>query len=303
MRCFSILFVITIFVVASPASFERAVAAGVSIDIDGLTATGELEIAPEKSLRKDGVVMLVHGTLAHNKMEIIASLQELLKERGINTLAITLSLGLEQRVGMYDCALEHNHRHTDAPEEIAAWINWLKQEGAKKIHLSGHSRGGNQVAMYLANQPDKSVKKAILVAPMTTTPEKSARQYEQRYGVSLQTILDKAGKLTAEERGDELMTDTDFIYCPKARVTADAFLDYYSPNPQYNTPALLASIKQPVLVIAGDADKVVPDLVTGMNTVDIGTARLSVIEGADHFFRDLYAEDLADAIAEFTGEQ
>ncbi len=29
--------------------------------------------------------------------------------------------------------------------------------------------------------------------------------------------------------------------------------------------------------------------------------RLTVIDGADHFFRDLYAEDIADAVAEQVG--
>src|SRR5262245_46296162 len=56
-----------------------------------------------------GVVILVHGTLMHGRMEIMASLQEDLAERGIGSLAITLSLALDDRRGAYDCGTPHRH--------------------------------------------------------------------------------------------------------------------------------------------------------------------------------------------------
>lgn len=49
---------------------------------------------------------------------------------------------------MYDCAKPHRHRLVDALDEIAAWVDWLKQRGASDIVLLGHSRGGNQAAWY-----------------------------------------------------------------------------------------------------------------------------------------------------------
>src|SRR5262245_19151032 len=68
----------------------------VKIDVQGLTVIGNLDLAPGKSLKSDGVLLLLHDTLAHNRMEIMSALQELLHERGINSLAITLSLGLNE---------------------------------------------------------------------------------------------------------------------------------------------------------------------------------------------------------------
>ena len=74
-----------------PASAEP-----VRIVHDGRGLDGELELAPGKKIQ-DGVLIMVHGTLAHNRMEIMRALQETLGDRNISTLAISLSLGLPDR--------------------------------------------------------------------------------------------------------------------------------------------------------------------------------------------------------------
>ena len=103
-----------------------------TIPYNNFTLNGNLELAEGKSL-KDGIILITHGTLAHNKMEIIASLQQILTERGVNTLAINLSLGVNNRHGMYDCGITHTHKHVDALHEISAWVTWLKEKGANNL--------------------------------------------------------------------------------------------------------------------------------------------------------------------------
>ena len=64
-----------------------------------------------------------------------------------------------------------------------------------------------------------------------------------------------------------------------------------------DTPRLIPEIKAPVLVIAGSEDKVVEGLVEKMQPLADGQrVQLIVLEGADHFFRDLYADDIGDAV-------
>jgi pimeloyl-ACP methyl ester carboxylesterase len=64
-----------------------------------------------------------------------------------------------------------------------------------------------------------------------------------------------------------------------------------------DTPALLPQIGTPVLVVAGSEDAVVKGLVEKVQPLADGKrVQLKVVEGADHFFRDLYAEDVADAV-------
>ena len=110
-------------------------------------------MAPGKSLKTDGAVILLHDTLGHHRMELMAALQELLHARGVNSLAITLSLGLNARRGMFDCGIEQDHRSEDAREELQTWISWLKEKGAGSVILAGHGRGGSRSPITLPRIP------------------------------------------------------------------------------------------------------------------------------------------------------
>ncbi len=267
----------------------------------GLTLNANLTLAPGKTLT-DGVVLMVHGALAHGGMEIMRTQQALLAERRLNSLAITLGLGLDDRHGMYDCATLHRHRRGDAVVEIGRWVDWLKTRGTGPITLLGHSRGGNQAALYAAGTPDPAVERAVLVAPATWAPGKYERGYGNRYKKDLAPLLTKAESLLAAGRGDTVMEGVDFVYCPKTRVTAAAFADNYRLNPERDTPTLAERSKIPVLVIAAGADRINSLLAEKMKGRAKGKIRFLLIEDASHFFLDFYGEDLADAIAEFVGE-
>jgi pimeloyl-ACP methyl ester carboxylesterase len=277
-----------------------ATAEDVKIESQGLAVLGNLDIAKGKSLKADGVVLLVHTTLAHNRMEIMSALQELLHERGVNSLAITLSLGLDARQGMFDCNIEQDHRNEDAIVEIQSWIDWLKQQGATNITLGGHSRGGNQVAIYAAKQPDPAVKRLLLIAPLADTPATMEAQFSQRFRQPIQPILAEAEKLVADDQSTTLMTGIPFLNCDSAKVTAGAFVNYYGANQNLYTPSLLPHIKLPVLVMVGELDPLASELVPAIQGIpEPKKITLETVPGADHFFRDQAAEDASDRIRAF----
>lgn len=263
---------------------------------------GELALADGKTV-KDGLLILVHGTLAHNRMEIMRALQETLAERGISSLAITLSLGLSDRKGMYDCQQPHRHSNAQAAGEIGAWVDWATRQGAAKVGLLGHSRGGAQVAYYAAQAGDRlpaAVSGIVLAGPTTFDRQNAAREYRARYGGDLAAVLAKAEALAAAGKGGELMRETDFMYCPKTSVAAATFLDYHADDGRNDTPSLLAKIRRPVLMAVAGGDEVVKDLPQRLQLAAKPPAYQAVtIDGADHFFKDLYGEDLADAVAAF----
>ncbi len=250
---------------------------------------------------KDPVVLMTHGTLGHNRMEIISTLQELFKENGVSSLAINLSLGLQNRnSAMYDCATPHTHKHSDAVGEISAWVEWLRFEGIKNIVLLGHSRGGNQTAWYAAERSAPVISKVILVAPQVWSADRAAGNYNKRYGKSLEAVLGEANALVKSGKGRQIMKHTDFLYCKDTSVTAEAFAGYYQPDERLDTPFLVEKIKQPVLLFIGSEDKVVEGLQKKLQKLS-RTDHLSIeiMDGADHFFRDLYAEDLVERAVEF----
>jgi len=263
------------------------------------TLTGNLQLSDGKSL-SDGVVLITHGTLGHGKMDIIKSLQSNLDDAGYSSLAINLSLGAPDREFMYDCKTTHRHKHHDAMAEIAAWVKWLEAGGASAITVVGHSRGGNQTAWYAAEQASDSVDKVVLIAPSTWDAAATRQSYEARYKVPLEDVLNKARKLSDQGQPDSLLTATGFLYCSLAKVSAGSFQSYYSPDPRRNTPHLLTQITRPTLVIAGSDDTVVKNLEEQVQGTDLpDNIKLEVVDGAGHFFRDLYGEDLSDLIVEF----
>ena len=248
-------------------------------------------------------VLITHGTLFHNKSELITALQELFLEHGVSSLAINLGLGLNDRHGPYDCTTPHTHKHEDAVEELGAWLGWLKIQGATQVVLLGHSRGGNQTAWFAAEHDDPVIKKVILVAPQTWSPEYAVQSYENNYGKPLAPILENAESLVAAGKSKTAMENTDFIYCKDTTASAEAVVSYYAPDPRKDTPYLLPKIKKPILVFAGTEDQVVKGL--GEKLVPLaedGDIELEVMDGADHFFRDLYVEDLVDRAVEFMNE-
>lgn len=275
-----------------------AVAEEVTLTHDGLTLNANLEKVAG-NWPAGPVVLMTHGTLAYGGMEIMRGLQSMLKERGLSSLAVTLSLGVDNRHGMYDCAVPHRHKHTDAVAEIGAWAAWLKTQGVQRLALLGHSRGGNQTARYAASVKDPGIVAVFLLAPQTWDAQAAARDYEQRYGTELAGVLHKAQALVAAGQGDTLLDPVDFIYCDQARATATAFVSYYGADPDMDTPHIVPRIPYPVTVFAGSEDTVVAGLIDKMAPLaDDERVRLQVIDGAEHFFRDLYSEEIADAVAD-----
>lgn len=241
-------------------------------------------------------VLLLHGTLAHNRMEVIHTIAEIVSgDHDLPVLAPNLSYNIPGRTGMLDCTVTHRHKHSDAAKEITQWVNYLADQGYARIVVSAHSRGGAQLSEYLVNAAHPAVVGAVLIAPATFDASRQSAGYQRRYGVPLEALIADASQRPA----DEIMRVPGFVYCANAEVTAASFLDYYAQVMFRDTPTNLASINVPVTVVAGSADDVVSDLPDRLAAGALNDRiTLEVLEGADHFFRDLYADDVATFIAE-----
>lgn len=278
---------------------QFAWAEDVSISHNGIMLNASLKKTPDWPAAP--TVIITHGTLFHNKSELMVALQNLLLERGINSLAINLGLNVDNRSGSpYDCSVAHTHKHDDAIHEIAAWSEWLKSQGVEKYSVIGHSRGGAQTALYAAEKDNDSLEKVVLIAPMTWSLEKESKGYKSKYKTDLAPLFDKAMAMVKAGKGDEQISGIDFIYCEKTSASAAAVVSYYEDNPRKDTASQLEKVGKPVQVYVGTEDKVVEGLEeTLVGLVDAGKVEVRVIDGADHFFLDLYAEDVADGIAGF----
>ncbi|CAA6810362.1 MAG: Pimeloyl-ACP methyl ester carboxylesterase [uncultured Thiotrichaceae bacterium] len=281
-------------------SLSTAVSADeVLLEHDGISLRADLNLADDKTLA-DGVVMMLHGTLAHNRMEIMSTVSELLNEAGYNTLAVNLGFALDKRAeGMLDCGIEHRHRYEDAVQELTAWTDWLEKEGATKVAVWGHSRGGAQVAWFASEHDSDLLSQIILVAPATFAAASAADGYEKRYGKPLAELMSEAQKLVDAGKANEIMNVPGFVYCEDAKASAESFVSYGRADERKNTPTTLKKITKPTLVVIGSADEVVTDLAGQLSGAAQDNVRVETIEGAGHFFRDLYADDMVEVIDDF----
>ena len=293
------LIALTCWLAATLAPHSGALAEEVELEFGENTLSANLSLAEGKTLQ-DQIVLITHGTLAHSKMELIASLQGLLNDAGHSSLAINLGLGAPDREFMYDCKTPHTHLFHDAMKEIGAWLDWLGQKGAKNVVLMGHSRGGNQTAWFGAESDHDLVTKYILLAPATWDQARAESGYRKSHRKPLAEVMARAQAFVDQGQGDEMMERTGLLYCRGATVSAASFLSYYLPDRRRHTPALLADLKKPTLIIAGSDDQVIVglgDMVPPLLKPD--SQRFEMIDGAGHFFRDLYAEDVVDLVVEF----
>ncbi len=245
----------------------------------------------------DTAVLLLHGTLAHNRMEIIETVATLVSEDyGYPVLAPNLSYQLPGREGMLDCGITHTHKDSDAKAEVSKWVQYLTDQGYSKIVVSAHSRGGAQLSAYLADNTPEEVTAAVLIAPATYDSTQTASSYASRFNGDLPALLSKAESLSA----DTVMAVPGFVYCDNANVAAASFVDYYETREERDTVYNLKSIDIPVWVVAGSEDDVVADLPAKLEAEGVlsDQVQLVMLDGADHFFRDLYADDVALTIVD-----
>jgi len=241
-----------------------------------------LELPPGKTVG-DGVVVIVHGMLSWYGQETVAALQKNLKAHGIGSLAITLSLGVDDRRGPRNCDVTHDYALAGPQREVSRWMDWLSGQKAKSVDLLGFSRGGAQVAAIAPQLPN--VRKVVLMAPAFATALEQAEAYQRAFGHPLQPGIDAARK------NPLAMRTVDFLNCKQAPVLNATFLDGYSELP----PQLAARTGKPTLVIVAGKDEVVPDLARKLPS----DVKPVVIDGASHFFLDLYGEEAADVVAKF----
>ena len=268
---------------------SSGLAAPVQIDYNGLILNGNL--VSERS-REQPIYLIVHGTWAHQGMEIVVALQTLLEENDLPSLAVTLSLGISDRSGFLECEDALAANYEAAVGEIDAWVGLLAAEGWRNIVIVGHSRGGAQVALYRTRHRVAQVQGLVLLAPALWQGDAIHVRYDARGRGTLDQVLEEARTSSAAEIGPYPLLNCDRVLASPA-----TFLSYYADDVPKNTPDLLAQLDVPVQVFVGSNDEVASWSDEDRASVErLGHVRFVEVDGAGHFFRDLYLDDVVDAM-------
>jgi esterase/lipase len=280
----------TLFIIIILSASFNTLAEPVSIKFEELTVNANLINAEDKSAP---FYLILHGTWAWQGMELIASIQELLADEAVGSMAVTLSLGIDNRKGFLGCPGTISAVHQQSYEELHQWFKYLEKLGYKNIILMAHSRGGSQAAGFANAYPNDKLQKLVLLAPMAWNKQKIHLQYQKNFSVNLDALLEQADQLKPQQ----MMKSIDILYCKKQNVTAESLLSYYSDKIQKNTWDLVKNLPMPVDVFLGSEDPLSKLFSESIANKDIPiNLKIKTIIGADHFFRDLYLEDVIESV-------
>jgi pimeloyl-ACP methyl ester carboxylesterase len=245
------------------------------------------------------IALILHGTRGHQNLELIKSLANSFLENNIDSLTINLSYGIDNRENnFFPCNVEHEHFKSKSIDEVELWFKYLKSKGYQKIFLIGHSRGGlNIIQSFEELEASEKilVESVFLIAPISD-------QY---------TDLKKYHMVKNDINVDELLNESndwltiDFLNCPNGKVSKKSFLDYFkiSDKQSGKNGSLLGNLSSTnikVSVIVGSEDMITPNTYRRVEVLNKKNIELLVVDGAGHFFRDLYFDDLMEIITERT---
>ncbi len=268
-----------------------AVPVSITVDYEGrkLKASAEWVVPKGVDPKERGAVLWLHGLFqTHEMREPIAVQREAWVSAGFPVLSPTLTLGIDNRREPYDCSYPLDHDYDLNLREIEAWVNWLRSKGVRRIVLAGHSMGGQQIIHAFERVKGKGVVGLLAVAPA----EGLRREHP---------LLESARKLVKEGKGRSML-ETSFFYCQRARVSARTLYSYYGID--RNIGRYLRKVDVPALIVWGGEDDRVKNLPEFLEPYVKGkeNVRIEVIDHADHFFRDLAAEDLSSITTDFLSD-
>jgi len=271
-------------------------------DLNGFYSSG--------AIKSKSIVMILHGTRGHQNLEIITSLRDSLLENNIDSLTINLSYGIQNRDNDFlPCDIEHTHKQSESQKEIKLWYEYVKKMEYEKIYLIGHSRGGlDMINFYerLDKNNKTSISSIFLLAPISDGWEDTIMDYKEKYNINLIHLKNEPTKKLS----------INFLGCENATVYSDSFLDYYyifvdahgfQAHEDIYDRALtlhLVNTLSKVHIITASEDTIAPDTYERVNDVIKfrKNIELHIIDGADHFFRDIYFDDLMDIVLEVITE-
>jgi pimeloyl-ACP methyl ester carboxylesterase len=171
----------------------------------------------------------------------------------------------------------------DCRHDLAAWLDWLRQQGAKRVGRIGHSLGAVKALYALAREPAE-VAACIAISPprlshswFCGSPE--GEEFRQTYQRALALV-------EAGEPGTlmEVRLPLPFV------ITAAGYVEKYGPDERYNYFKFAGGVRCPTLFTFGSAEvdsnmafRGAPDELAEMGK-RYPHLRVEVVAGADHFY-------------------
>lgn len=239
------------------------------LNVAGEKLAGTFHV-PAKNSRHG--IILGHCFTCSRHTTILRDLSLALVDEGFKVLRFDFS-GNGQSEGNFSESL-----YSKQVDDIKAASTFMSAQGASWIGLAGHSMGA-LVALLAASEMDKVKAVCTLAAnasALKTNHFLSREQIEE---------LQLTGRVHFISRGRNLQLREAFF--------ADA--------EQYDLPSIVASLAQPLLVVHGDMDEIIPvENAYRLYQLKRVNTELAIIPGADHMFsQDEHRQEVVQRVAQW----
>lgn len=229
-------------------------------------------------------ILVLHGFLQTFEFLATQNIVNGLSEMGFTVLAPNLSLGVPDRKQSKQCQAAQATGFQDDLAEIDYWINWLKQHGYTKVIMVGHSWGSQHALGYRLQHPNAPISAIIAISLVRSHQEDNIHQRQIK---------------TARERqnhADSSLQTYKLSFCKDFMATPASYLSYAEWNDEKVLDVLRQLKKQNVRVysIIGGADKRIDQ--KWVHQLAPLVTKVTVIDGANHFFSHMYEFDLKDQL-------
>lgn len=198
-------------------------------------------------------------------------------------------------------------RFEDSVVDIEAWMNFLSEQGAKKIILQGHSLGPNKTVYYQYKKKDPRVVGFIHLSPQNDAGLMKTKLGDKKYEEVNRMI---AQKLKEGKEREMLPKELEEL-CPISVLAYSGYFieagtgnlfPYHNPdNPNWK---VVGSIKEPQFLIYGGEDPYIKPSVNqavevfGQMVSNKAKFASKIIPGASHSYMG-YEDELAKVIVDW----
>ncbi len=235
-------------------------------------------------------ILMIHGFLQTYEFMSTWNIVTGLASMGYTVLAPNLSLGVPNRKQSVQCKAAHTHTFGDDLVEIDYWVQWLANKGYKSIILIGHSWGSQYLLGYSLTHPK---------APITAIIAISLVRTHQAGNIHRLQIKEAGLRL---KKHDTSLHSYKLSFCDAFMAAPQTYLSYAEWDDQHVLAALdtLHRRQVPVHVIIGDQDKRIDK--QWIKEVEPKVSKLTVVEGANHFFSAMHEFELNDRLEQIINQ-
>jgi dienelactone hydrolase len=265
---------------------------------DGLRLDGAL-VRPEKpSDSPVDAALLLHGVGGNFYSSLLLdAVQVSLLAAGIAVLRVNT----RGHDGLFNAVTNQGARRFGAAYEIvdecrldlAAWLEFLRNEGFSRIALVGHSLGAVKAIYAAANVVAKSCVKIAALSP----PRLAYRVFQKSGNPAFQEAITRAEAFVEDGRPHELM-QVRFPF--PLVISAASYVDKYGREERYDIVRHVSKVPCPILFLYGEKELLeggIPfagiDRAVAAAASQDQTLEVRIVPGADHFYNG--AQDSAAA--------